>query len=369
MRQLNTVLESRVAERTQALQNVNDRLAAEIGERRRVNEALLASERLLADTIDHSSATVSLKDLGGRYLLVNREFERLFGRQRLELIGRRDEHMFAPSVAGLLRERDADVLSSRAPISFEQEMPTDGGLRSYVCVKFPLRGATGLPYGVGSMSTDITVVNSSGDAASPPDEGRRLRRTRRRDDRGRRARLNQPLRDHHYGRAGSAAGAGEIQAGRCSTSRNGSREACAPAVLRGFSSDPAENDEERPSTCRAGGECGRVLNRRRGCTAHRSIGGGHALLRCAASDQIERCGQPDGTGAGDSDRRPRATRGRGRRDAQRRSVEVGQRSGGGLPPTWRIALSPFVTRGAGWAAGWQHRTSSRPRRSPRAAAT
>jgi PAS domain S-box-containing protein len=155
---LNAGLERRIVERTAALEAVNDQLGSEISERRRVNDALRASERLLADTIDHSSAIVSLKDMGGRYLLVNREFECLFGHQRLAVVGHSDEHLFAPELATLLRARDAEVAASVAPVSFEQDLSIHGVTRSYVCVKFPLRGAGGAPYGVGSMSTDITAV-------------------------------------------------------------------------------------------------------------------------------------------------------------------------------------------------------------------
>lgn len=159
VRQLNAALETRVEERTATLQTVNDRLAGEIAERRRVHDALRASERQLADTVDNSSAIVSLKDINGSYLLVNREFERLFGQRRRAIVGSRDEDLFAPDLAALLRARDGDVQASGVPVSFEQDLPVgDDGRRSYVCVKFPLHGADGTPYGVGSMSTDITAV-------------------------------------------------------------------------------------------------------------------------------------------------------------------------------------------------------------------
>lgn len=158
VRQLNAELESRVAERTAALQTVSDRLAGGIAERRRVIDALRASERLLADTVDHSSAIVSLKDIRGHYLLVNREFERIFGHERLAVVGRRDADLFAPDLAALLQVRDGEVLASALPISFEQDLPVGDSTRSYVCVKFPLHGANGTPYGVGSMSTDITAA-------------------------------------------------------------------------------------------------------------------------------------------------------------------------------------------------------------------
>lgn len=158
VRQLNAVLEQRVIERTAMLQSLNDRLAGEVAERRRMNDALRASEALLADTVDHSSAIVSMKDLRGRYKLVNREFERLFGRVRAGVIGRRDEDLFSPELAVRLQARDEEVVASGAPLSFEQDLPVAGGTRSYVCVKFPLHAADGTTYGVGSMATDISAV-------------------------------------------------------------------------------------------------------------------------------------------------------------------------------------------------------------------
>lgn len=159
VRRLNAALEIRVAERTKALQNVNDRLAGEIAERRRINDSLIASERLLADTVDHSSAIVSLKGVTGRYLLVNRAFEQLFGHSRQVVVGQRDHDLFGADLAAHLQTRDAEVLATGTPLSFEQDLPIgDDGLHTYMCVKFPLRGADGAPYGVGSMATDITPV-------------------------------------------------------------------------------------------------------------------------------------------------------------------------------------------------------------------
>jgi C4-dicarboxylate-specific signal transduction histidine kinase len=158
VRQLNAVLEQRVAERTATLQSVNDRLASEIAERRRVHEALRSSERLLADTVNHSSAIVSLKDVRGYYLLINEEFERRFSLPRQSVVGSRDEQLFGVELAARMQARDGEVLATGVPISFEQNLPMGDETRSYVCVKFPLHGADGTAYGVGSMATDITAV-------------------------------------------------------------------------------------------------------------------------------------------------------------------------------------------------------------------
>jgi two-component system sensor kinase FixL len=74
------------------------------------------------------------------------------------LVGRSDEQLFTSELAALLHRRDGEVLTSAAPISFEQDLPVGDGVRSYVWVKFPLLGADGATYGVGSMATDITTV-------------------------------------------------------------------------------------------------------------------------------------------------------------------------------------------------------------------
>lgn len=158
VRRLNAHLEQRVVGRTAELQSANRQLAGEIAERRKAAQAMRASQAQLADTLDNSTAIVSLKDIEGRYLMVNREFERLFGCRRLVVNGRTDADLFPASLAERLGARDEDVVRGGMPVSFEQELTAGDTPRSYVCVKFPLRGTDGSLYGVGSMSTDITVL-------------------------------------------------------------------------------------------------------------------------------------------------------------------------------------------------------------------
>jgi PAS domain S-box-containing protein len=160
VRRLNTQLEQRVAERTAELQAANQQLAAEIVERRKTAKAMRATQAQLADTVDNSTAIISLKDLDGRYLLVNREFERLFGCRRTVAVGRTDSDLFSIDLADRLGARDAEVVRTGAPVSFEQEIALGLGQvpSTYVCVKFPLRATDGSLYGVGSMATDITVL-------------------------------------------------------------------------------------------------------------------------------------------------------------------------------------------------------------------
>lgn len=158
VRRINARLEHRVAERTAELEATNRQLAEEVVERRKAAQAMRVSQAQLADTMDNSTAMVSLKDLDGRYLLVNCEFERVFGCRRVVVIGRTDAHLFVDSLAELLCARDDEVLREGKPVSFEQEFAVGDSRRGYVCVKFPLRGTDGAVYGIGSMATDISVL-------------------------------------------------------------------------------------------------------------------------------------------------------------------------------------------------------------------
>jgi PAS domain S-box-containing protein len=158
VRRLNARLEQRVAERTAELQMANQQLAGEIVERRKTAKAMRASQAQLADTVDNSTAIVSLKDLDGRYLLVNREFERVLGCRRMVAIGRGDGELFSDELAQRLGARDAEVVRTGAAVSFEQDLTAGQAPGTYVWVKFPLRSTDGSLYGVGSMATDITVL-------------------------------------------------------------------------------------------------------------------------------------------------------------------------------------------------------------------
>jgi PAS domain S-box-containing protein len=118
-------------------------------------EALSRSEARLRDILDNSAMVVFLKDLDGRYMLVNRLFEELFP-QGEPTVGKTDYDIFPPEVAETLREDDRRALDASGPVDAEETVPTADGDRVYLSVKFPLFDSDGKPYGVCGIATDIT---------------------------------------------------------------------------------------------------------------------------------------------------------------------------------------------------------------------
>jgi PAS domain S-box-containing protein len=121
-----------------------------------VEVELATSEMRLQSILDNTTAVIYLKDLEGHYFTINRQYEKLFHVTRQEILGKTDYEIFATAVADVLRANDQKIVEAEAPIEFEEVVPHDDGLHTYISVKFPLRDTVGTIYAVCGISTDIT---------------------------------------------------------------------------------------------------------------------------------------------------------------------------------------------------------------------
>ncbi len=124
--------------------------------RKEVERKLHESSERMQAILDNTTAVVYLKDLEGRYLLVNRQFEALFGVTRDEAVGRDDRALFESELAEQLRSNDLRVMREQLPIEIEEAISSGDRARTYLSIKFPLLDATRRPYAVCGISTDIT---------------------------------------------------------------------------------------------------------------------------------------------------------------------------------------------------------------------
>ncbi len=125
-------------------------------ERKAVEEQHRLGEARLQAILEHSPAVVHLSDTEGRYILTNRRFQQLFHLSHQELTGKSPRDLFPLKTANVLRAHDRKVLETLTPLEFEESLPQDDGLHTYISVKFPLLDSAGLPYAFCGISTDIT---------------------------------------------------------------------------------------------------------------------------------------------------------------------------------------------------------------------
>ena len=115
-----------------------------------------ARQDQLQAVIDHISAVIYMRDLDGRYMAINQEYERLFDVRREEIVGLTDHDLFPTEIADEFRANDLRAASSGGPVRMEEVAPGEDGPHTYITVKFPLLDSAGQPYAVCGISTDIT---------------------------------------------------------------------------------------------------------------------------------------------------------------------------------------------------------------------
>lgn len=139
-------------------------ISRDVTARKLAEHQLRQSQQRLQSILDHTSAVIYMKDAQGRYLLVNRQFQQLFRLTQEQIVGKTDFDVFAPAVAAALRANDLAALASDTPLQFEEQLPQDDGLHTYLSVKFRLQDTPGGAYAVCGISTDITERKRAEDA-------------------------------------------------------------------------------------------------------------------------------------------------------------------------------------------------------------
>ena len=108
--------------------------------------------------LQHSPNWVFIKDLAGRYVLVDDSFRRSVG---CDPIGKTPHDLFPKEVADLLAAGDKDVVIQGVGSESEVVIPSGDGPHTYMWAKFPLCDADGQVTGVGGIATDVTLIKKA----------------------------------------------------------------------------------------------------------------------------------------------------------------------------------------------------------------
>jgi PAS domain S-box-containing protein len=129
----------------------------DITDRKHAEEELRSSQNLIRDIIDNTSAMIYILDIEGRFILVNRKIEKLFGFPNAEIGGRTRQDFLPLELAIQHRNNDLEVFETGQGKIFEEENLEPDGRHVYLTTKFPLFDANGNIYAVCGISTDMTA--------------------------------------------------------------------------------------------------------------------------------------------------------------------------------------------------------------------
>ena len=138
-------------------------LVEDITERKRVSDELKESQKRLQERdelfqsfMNNGPVVAFMKDEMGHYVYINRPWEKAFGKEASEVLGKATQAIWPLESALLLQESDEAVLASNESLQFVSSLidPKGNAIHLWVC-KFPLSDPDGNRY-VGGVALDIT---------------------------------------------------------------------------------------------------------------------------------------------------------------------------------------------------------------------
>jgi PAS domain S-box-containing protein len=110
---------------------------------------LADSEGLLKAIMDHTNSVIYIKDLEGKFLMINKQGEKILNIKAIEMIGKDSfQHLSKEETEESIRT-DAQVVGQKRGVEYEQIIKhTDGANHTFHTSKFPLFDSEGKVYAI-----------------------------------------------------------------------------------------------------------------------------------------------------------------------------------------------------------------------------
>ena len=125
----------------------------DITERKKAEKSYWENQQIIHGIFNNANTVIYVKNITGQYILVNKQFEKLFNISNNEVIGKNDYQLLPAVIADMITINDKKVMLSKKSIAVEEKIDCK---RTYLSLKFPLFDKNNEVYAVCGMSTDIT---------------------------------------------------------------------------------------------------------------------------------------------------------------------------------------------------------------------
>jgi PAS domain S-box-containing protein len=143
---------------TDTINNMRMGILEALKKREQAEAAEKTSQALLHSVADNTPAIIYIKDIQGRYLLVNQQFLKVFNTSLEKVIGKSDADFFDQRVGGGLNKNEQLVLRNKHSIIFEECISYDGEEHHYNVVISPIFDEQGEVIQTSAVASDITSM-------------------------------------------------------------------------------------------------------------------------------------------------------------------------------------------------------------------
>jgi len=134
----------------------------DVTDQKRAEQEIRESQQLLSGVIQNSATVIFVKRQG-RYIMVNKAWEKMTGISAEAARNRTDLEVF-PEGGKEIMANDAAIIASGKPAEYEERVKMGNKTIDFLSLKFPLFNATGEGDGLCGMSTDITERKAAEEA-------------------------------------------------------------------------------------------------------------------------------------------------------------------------------------------------------------
>jgi PAS domain S-box-containing protein len=138
--------------------------AQDVTQEKLAERALRDSHSLLSAVIEGTSDAVFVKDLAGRYLLINSAGADAFGRTVEQVMGKDDEEILGSELGREVMRRDRELMRDGAPQTAEETVVVAGESKTYLTTMGLYRDSQGKVIGVIGIARDVSKRRQAVDA-------------------------------------------------------------------------------------------------------------------------------------------------------------------------------------------------------------
>jgi PAS domain S-box-containing protein len=110
---------------------------------------------ILNQILNNSGNIIFFKDIEGRYLLINKEYEKTFSVTNKDIIGKKDKDIFDNKTYKQLVKNDKRVIFEKDNIAIEEVIWYKDKKYTFIVVKFPIFSPNNNIISIGGIATDI----------------------------------------------------------------------------------------------------------------------------------------------------------------------------------------------------------------------